>query len=45
MNLPINGRKPSLGDIVVELQAQGYVNERGSVFNPKSISSMPGRLS
>jgi hypothetical protein len=37
-----NGRKRSLRDIAV--QAQGYVNERGAVFNPKSISSMLGRL-
>ena len=42
---PVNGRKRSLRDIAVELQAQGYVNERGAVFNPKSIMSMLGRLS
>ena len=41
---PVNGRKRSLREIAVELQAQGYVNERGVVFNPKSISSMLGRL-
>jgi hypothetical protein len=40
---PVNGRKRSLRDIAVELQAQGYVNERGKLFNPKSVSSMLGR--
>jgi DNA invertase Pin-like site-specific DNA recombinase len=42
---PVNGHKRSLREIAVELQAQGYVNERGALFNPKSISSMLGRLS
>jgi DNA invertase Pin-like site-specific DNA recombinase len=38
-----NGRL-SLRAIAVELEAQGYVNERGKVFNPKSIASMLGRI-
>jgi DNA invertase Pin-like site-specific DNA recombinase len=42
---PVNGRKRSLRDIARELEAQGYLNERGKVFNPKSVSSMLGRLS
>ena len=37
---PVNGRKRSLRDIAVELEAQGYVNERGKPFNPKSVASM-----
>ena len=32
------------GHIGQELEAQGYVNERGKVFNPKSIASMLGRI-
>jgi hypothetical protein len=28
-----------------EFEAQGYLNERGQPFNPKSIASMLGRLS
>jgi hypothetical protein len=42
---PVNGRKRSLRDISAELEAQGYVNERGKPFNPNSIASMLGRLS
>jgi DNA invertase Pin-like site-specific DNA recombinase len=42
---PVNGRKRSLRDISTELEAQGYLNERGKPFNPKSIASMLGRLS
>jgi hypothetical protein len=38
-----NGRL-SLRAIAAELEAQGYVNERGKVFNPKSIASMLGRI-
>ena len=38
-----NGRL-SLRAIAVELEAQGYVNEHGRVFNPKSIASMLGRI-
>src|ERR1700733_3729476 len=34
---PVNGRKRSLRDIAVALEAQGYLNERGKLFNPKSI--------
>jgi hypothetical protein len=41
---PVKGRKRSLRDIAVELKAQGYVNERGAVFTPKSISSMLGEV-
>ncbi len=37
---PVNGRKRSLRDIAVELEAQGYVNERGKPFNAKSVASM-----
>ena len=40
----VNGRKLSLRAIAVELEAQGYVNEHGRVFNPKSIASMLGRI-
>jgi hypothetical protein len=36
---PVNGRKRSLRDIAVELEAQGYRNERGKVFNLKSVMS------
>jgi DNA invertase Pin-like site-specific DNA recombinase len=42
---PVNGRKRSLRDISAALEAQGYLNERGQPFNPKSITSMLGRLS
>jgi hypothetical protein len=42
---PVNGRKRSLRDIAVALEAQGYLNERGKLFNPKSIASMLGRSS
>ena len=38
-----NGRL-SLRAIAAELEAQGYVNERGKPFNPKSIASMLGRI-
>ena len=38
-----NGRL-SLRAIAVELEAQGYVNEHGKPFNPKSIASMLGRI-
>jgi hypothetical protein len=41
---PVNGRKRSLREIAVELEAQGYVNERSKVFNPKPIASMLGRI-
>jgi hypothetical protein len=41
---PVNGRKRSLRDISAELEAQGHLNERGKVFNPKSIVSMLGRI-
>jgi DNA invertase Pin-like site-specific DNA recombinase len=41
---PVNGRKRSLRDISAELEAQGYVNERGKLFNPKSVASMLGTL-
>jgi DNA invertase Pin-like site-specific DNA recombinase len=37
---PVNGRKRSLRDISAALEAQGYVNERGQPFNPKSVMSM-----
>jgi hypothetical protein len=30
----------SLRAISVELAAQGYVNERGKAFNPKSVAAM-----
>ena len=42
---PVNGRKRSLRDIAVALEAQGYLNERRQLFNPKSIASMLGRSS
>ena len=41
---PVNGRKRSLREIALALEAEGYLNERGKVFNPKSVSSMLGRL-
>jgi hypothetical protein len=34
--------KHSLRDISTQLEAQGYLNERGKPFNPKSIPSMLG---
>ena len=34
------GGQLSLRAISAELEAQGYVNERGKPFNPKSIASM-----
>ena len=37
---PVNGRKRSLRDIAVALEAQGYLNERGKLFNPKSVAAM-----
>ena len=42
---PVNGRKRSLRAISAELEAQGYVNQHGKPFNPKSVMSMLGRLS
>jgi hypothetical protein len=41
----VNGRKRSLREIAADLKAQGYLNERGKLFNPKSIASMLGRSS
>jgi DNA invertase Pin-like site-specific DNA recombinase len=40
---PVNGRKRSLRDIAAELEAQGYLNQRGARFNPKSVASMLGQ--
>ena len=37
---PVNGRKRSLRAIWAELEARGYVNERGKLLNPKSVASM-----
>jgi hypothetical protein len=42
---PVNGRKRSLREIAADLKAQGYLNERGKLLNPKSIASMLGRSS
>jgi hypothetical protein len=38
------GGRLSLRAISAELEAQGHLNERGNLFNPKSIASMLGRI-
>jgi hypothetical protein len=42
---PVNGCKRALREIAADLKAQGYLNERGKLLNPKSIASMLGRSS
>ena len=37
---PLNGERRSLRKIAAELEAAGFVNERGQPFNPKSIKAM-----
>lgn len=39
------GGQMSLREVSAALAAQGFLNERGKPFNPKSVSSMLGRLS
>ena len=39
------GRQLSLRAISAELEAQGYVNERGKPFNPKSVAAMLAAMS
>ena len=34
------GRKMSLRAVSAELATQGYLNERGKPFNPKSVAAM-----
>lgn len=36
----VRKRKPSLRAIAVQLAESGFVNERGNVYNPKSIAAM-----
>jgi hypothetical protein len=37
---PKTGKRRSLREIAKELAALGYLNERGQVFNPKSVKRM-----
>jgi hypothetical protein len=37
---PKTGERRSLRQIAAELAAAGYLNERGQLFNPKSIKAM-----